>query len=362
MAELLKNKLGLKVLTDTGFSDFDGLLVKSIRELLHIKLSKTEIKCTPDHKIFLQNLSNKEAKDLNIGDEVYTSYGFETVIDISSIPEEQTYDVFNVKNNHRFYANDILVKNCEFLVFDETLINSLKLAEMEGTNPQLHMGQVRWYKKPDPHKSYVVALDPSMGTGGDFSAIQVIELPTYEQVAEWQHNQTAIPGQIRILRDICSYLKEVLNSDTSIYWSVENNGLGEAALLVIQDFGEENIPGLFISEPIRKGHVRKFRKGFNTTHGSKTTACARLKTMVENNQLTLHSKPLISELKAFVAAGSSFQAKQGHTDDLVSALLLSLRIITIMKDWDVNVYNTFTQIELEEDYEAPMPIFVSSNY
>jgi hypothetical protein len=251
---------------------------------------------------------------------------------------------------------------CEFLVFDETLINSLKLAEMEGTNPQLHMGQVRWYKKPDPHKSYVVALDPSMGTGGDFSAIQVIELPTYEQVAEWQHNQTAIPGQIRILRDICSYLKEVLNSDTSIYWSVENNGLGEAALLVIQDFGEENIPGLFISEPIRKGHVRKFRKGFNTTHGSKTTACARLKTMVENNQLTLHSKPLISELKAFVAAGSGFQAKQGHTDDLVSALLLSLRIITIMKDWDVNVYNTFTQIELEEDYEAPMPIFVSSNY
>jgi len=251
---------------------------------------------------------------------------------------------------------------CEFLVFDETLINSIKLAEMEGIDPQMHMGQVRWYKKPDPRKSYVVALDPSMGTGGDFSAIQVLELPTYEQVAEWQHNQTAIPGQIRILRDICSYLKEVLKTDTSIYWSVENNGLGEAALLVIQDFGEENIPGLFISEPIRKGHVRKFRKGFNTTHGSKTTTCARLKTMVENNQIILHSKPLISELKAFVAAGSSFQAKQGYTDDLVSSLLLALRIINIMKDWDINVYNTFTQIELEDDYEPPMPIFVSSKY
>ena len=98
MAELLKNNLGLKILTDTGFSDFDGLLVKSVRELLHIKLSKVEIKCTPDHKIFLKNLSNKEAKDLSIGDEVYTSYGFDTVIEISNIPEEQTYDVFNVKN------------------------------------------------------------------------------------------------------------------------------------------------------------------------------------------------------------------------------------------------------------------------
>ena len=52
------------------------------------------------------------------------------------------------------------------------------------------------------------ALDPAMGTGGDFAAIQIIELPTYKQIGEWRHNQTAIPGQIRILRDICNYIKE----------------------------------------------------------------------------------------------------------------------------------------------------------
>jgi hypothetical protein len=200
-----------------------------------------------------------------------------------------------------------------------------------------------------------------MGTGGDFAAIQVIELPTYEQVGEWQHNTTAIPGQVRVLRDVCSYIYEQTNSN-NIYWSVENNGIGEAALLVIQDFGEENIPGLFISEPIRKGHVRKFRKGFNTTHGSKTTTCARLKTMVENDKLIVNSKPLLSELKAYIASGSSFQAKPGHNDDLVSSLLLTLRMMTVMKDWDPTVYNTFSQIEHEDDYEMPMPIFISSNY
>ena len=37
---------------------------------------------------------------------------------------------------------------CEFLVFDETLISSLKLAVMEGVSPILNMGQTRWYKKP----------------------------------------------------------------------------------------------------------------------------------------------------------------------------------------------------------------------
>jgi hypothetical protein len=133
-------------------------------------------------------------------------------------------------------------------------------------------------------------------------------------------------------------------------------------LLVINDFGEENIPGLFISEPMKKGHVRKFRKGFNTTHSSKTTACARLKTMVESNKLTLNSKALISELKAYIASGSSFQAKPGHHDDLVSSLLLTLRIMSVMKDWDPTVYETFNQIEADEDYEMPMPIFVSSSY
>ena len=140
---------------------------------------------------------------------------------------------------------------------------------------------------------------------------------------------------------------------------MENNGLGEAALIVINDYGEENIPGLFVSEPIRKGHVRKFRKGFNTTHSTKVTACSRLKTMIENDKMIVHSKPLISELKGYVATGSSYQAKVGMTDDLISATLLAIRMMGVLKDWDPRVYNTFTQAETDEDYEPPMPIFIS---
>ena len=251
---------------------------------------------------------------------------------------------------------------CEFLVFDETLINSIYLANMEGKNPILNMGQTRWYKKPTSEFTYAVALDPSMGTGGDNAAIEVYELPSYTQVAEWQHNGTAIPGQIRVLADICKYLESETNNPNGIYWSVENNGIGEACLLVINDFGEENIPGLFVSEPMRKGHVRKFRKGFNTTHGTKITACSRLKTMVEGGKMSVNSKPLISELKSYIASGSSYQAKPGAGDDLVSATLLALRMMAVLKDWDPRIYNTFNQAEDDGDYEPPMPIFISSNY
>ena len=254
---------------------------------------------------------------------------------------------------------------CEFLVYDETLVNSIVLASLEGKQPILTMGQTRWYEKINPAATYVISLDPAMGTGGDYAAIQVFEVPSFKQVAEWRHNQTPIPQQVRILKDIVTFIKEECKSPSAsnIYWSVENNTIGEAALLVISDFGEENIPGLFVSEPIRKGHIRKFRKGFNTTHRTKISACSRLKGMIENNKMTISSKALISELKTYVAVGSGFKAKSGETDDLISAVLLILRIVSILKDWDPRIYNSFLQVENDEDGGErilPMPVFIST--
>ena len=251
---------------------------------------------------------------------------------------------------------------CEFLVFDETLISAIKLATLEPNNPLMNMGQTRWYEKLQKDKTYIIALDPSMGTGGDYAAIQVFELPTYKQVAEWRHNTTPITGQIRILADICNHIANETQNPQGIYWSVENNSIGEAALIVINDFGEENIPGLFVSEPMRKGHVRKFRKGFNTTHSTKISACSRLKTMIENNKMKISSGAMISELKGFVATGSTYKAKVGETDDLISATLLVIRVMSVLRDWDPRVYNTFKSMESEEEYEPPMPIFISTNY
>jgi len=238
----------------------------------------------------------------------------------------------------------------------------VKLAELEPKNPIINMGQTRWFKKINRDATYVIALDPAMGTGGDYSAIQVFEVPAYDQVAEWRSNTANIPEQIRILKDIIIYISEQISSHNNIYWSVENNTIGEAALIVINDLGEENIPGLFVSEPIRKGFVRKYRKGFNTTHSTKISACSRMKSMVEDGTMTICSSALLSELKNYVASGASYKAKLGMHDDLISAVLLVIRIVTVLRDWDPRVYNTFKTIEIDEDYEPPMPIFVSNSF
>ncbi len=251
---------------------------------------------------------------------------------------------------------------CEFLVFDETLVSSLKLIDMTGKDPLFKMGQVRWYKKPVPGMLYLAALDPSLGTGGDYAGIQVFELPSFIQVAEWQHNLTQVQGQVKIFRDVLKYVQDEIGADNnnSIYWSVENNTVGEAALVVIADLGEETFPGMFVSEPQRKGHVRKFRKGFNTTHGTKIAACARLKYLIEEDKMKINSKTLISELKTYIAQGITYKAKEGQHDDLVAALLLLVRMSVVLADWDPKVFELMSvDDEFGDDWGPPLPIFVS---
>ena len=107
--------------------------------------------------------------------------------------------------------------DCEFIISDETLISPTKLIDLEGvTEPLYKTGQVRWYKRPEKNKIYTVALDPSLGTGGDPSAIQVYEANSTSQVAEWRHNKTPITDQIRILVDIVKHINETVQDPQSV--------------------------------------------------------------------------------------------------------------------------------------------------
>jgi hypothetical protein len=224
--------------------------------------------------------------------------------------------------------------DCEFVINDETLISPLKLLDLEGVEPVSKTGQVRWYRPIQADKIYIVALDPSLGTGGDPAAIQVFEADTTEQVAEWRHNKTDVPTQIKILVDIVKELHAVVKDDKKIYYSVENNTLGEAALISINEYGEENIPGYFLSDNSVQGqHGRRTRKGFTTTNKSKIVACNKFKILVESGRMKLYSKPLISELKNFVALGNSYSAKPGETDDLVMSSLLATRMLMLLQTY-----------------------------
>jgi len=255
------------------------------------------------------------------------------------------------------FAREVL---CEFVSFEETLINPFKLNELKGIEPIEKQGQVRWYAKPTIGNTYLVSLDPSLGTGGDPAAIQVFEARTNRQMAEWTHNKTTIENQVQLLKEITTYLVSITKNPTDIYWSVENNTIGEAILVAIRNVGEENIPGIFLSEPVKLGNARKFRKGFNTTGQNKLAACAKFKMLIEMDKMKIFSKKLISELRTFVALGNSYQAKVGETDDLVMAALLIVRMQEVLKNYIPDL-DDIRSLESSENM-IPLPFMMSINY
>ena len=237
---------------------------------------------------------------------------------------------------------------CEFIIADETLIAPAILIELEGKEPESRMGQIRWYQRPKRGSIYCVGLDPSLGTGGDPAAIQIFEANTTTQIGEWKHNKTTIPEQIKLIAQICRYIEECTGEATNIYYSIENNSIGEAALISLAEFGESNIPGTMLSEP------GKSRKGFNTGPKSKIAACAKFKTLVETKRMKINSHSLVTELKSFVASGGSYAAKIGDADDLVMSSLLVTRMLQVLSDYH---YDLEAQVRDHDEMIQPLPFY-----
>ena len=237
---------------------------------------------------------------------------------------------------------------CEFIIADETLIAPTRLIDLDGIEPLFRQGQIRWYKKPEKGNIYLVALDPAVGTGGDNAAIQIYEANTTTQIGEWKHNRTDIPSQIKLIAQINKYIVECTTQPDNLYYSVEVNGVGEAALVSLNEYGLSNIPGSFLSEPGKK------KRGFNTTNKSKLAACSKFKTLVESNKLTINSRSLVTELKSFVASGGSYAAKIGESDDLVTSSLLVVRMLQNLSEYNYDLDN---YIRDHDEVIMPLPFY-----
>jgi prenyltransferase beta subunit len=125
----------------------------------------------------------------------------------------------------------------------------------------------------------------------------------------------------------------------------------------ISEIGEENIPGVFLSEPRKMGGGgTRFRKGFNTSNKSKLSACAKFKSLVETKRLVIASKALISELKSFIASGGSYAAKIGEHDDLVMSSLLAIRMIMMLQQFDASMDSELR--DTLETFIEPMPFIM----
>ncbi|AXH72830.1 MAG: large terminase protein [Caudoviricetes sp.] len=359
--KFIKNTLNLKILTDEGYKNFAGISLMGYEDIYKLSLENDlYIECSRKHKVLTSNFEKVSVCDLKVGDLVKTEYGNKKVIScIKTDKKEPVYDLIEVDGIHRYYTNNILSSNCEFISSDETLIDSTYISDkMKSKNEIFTIEKnVRWFKEPEANHVYAISLDPSMGTGGDPAAIEVFDLTTLEQVAEWKDNQTSSINQVKLIRTILLFLHTSMVDDPNqkgepeIYWSYENNANGEGTLVAIELTGLENFPGTLLSD--KKGG----RTGLHTTNSSKMTACSVFKRLVEKNKLKIYSAPLIAELKNFVASGAGYKAKIGEHDDLVMTTLGIIRIYNMISKWEDNVareddiVDDITEIEI-----TPLPV------
>ena len=70
--------------------------------------------------------------------------------------------------------------------------------------------------------------------------------------------------------------------------------------------------------------------------------------------MTIYSRSLISELKAFVAHAGSYAAKIGDTDDLIMATLLTVRMVQLLSEYHVDLDN---YVRDHDEIIVPLPFF-----
>lgn len=356
MTEIHKNTLGYKILTNTGYKTFDGISFNGIQEVFKITFEDaTTLTATETHEIYTDWFNTKPISKLKIGDSVLCQNDvYKEIKEIISNGKQKVYDVLEVDGVNRFYANGVLVHNCEFVGQTGTLVDSTTMKRLMAETNNLSYsfvidGDIRFYKDLDRNMKYLVAIDPSMGVSGDFSAIQVFEFPSFIQVAEWQSDKLNQNEQVDKLKNLIDWMYADLKAkkcrSPEIYWSLENNSVGEGFICTLREKsineGYEK-PQDYIKYGIIITENGNKRIGFTTTKRTKTMACAQLKNFLENNKMKINSKEYVKELSNFTLKEVNYSANAaGQHDDLITAsLTVMLMYIQNKNSFDLDLPKT----------------------
>jgi len=235
---------------------------------------------------------------------------------------------------------------CEFLSSDALLINSLFLTQItpiiEKVKPAFDIRGVTFYKEIKSTETYLIGVDPATGSGEDFSVIEVFEFPSMDQVAEYRSNSMSSPQMYQMMKNIVKYIEQ---KQCTIYFSVENNGVGEGMIALHE--ADENPPMMseFVSEEGAK------RRGMTTTKKTKMRACLNMKEMLEKGNLNIKSKILLQELKTYTRKAGSYSAQRGSTDDCISAVLVIIRILEVIATYEQAAHDKLYSID-NDDWET----------
>ncbi|MAH43535.1 terminase [archaeon] len=212
---------------------------------------------------------------------------------------------------------------CSFLGSQNTLISSDKLRILSWKEPIIkNPDGLYTYEKPKEDHTYFITVDTSRGQGKDYSAFVVVdttEMP-YKLVAKYRNN--VISPMV-----FPTAIAAVAEQYNKAYVLIEINDIGgQVADVLHQDLEYENVMMAQYKgragQTVGAGFGGKSHLGVRTTTPVKKLGCSVLKSLIEEDKMLVEDMDIVNELTTFVAKRNSFEADDGHTDDLVMSLVL----------------------------------------
>lgn len=178
-----------EILTPEGFKDFTDVVYKGYKSCLEITTSSGKtIKCTNNHKIFVTDDYCINAKFLKIGDQIMTKDGRETISNITKVEDKElVFDIVNVGDKNRFFANGITVHNC----LDEYSFVPRNIQEdfMASAFPTINSGQttkVIMITTPNGHDLFHQIYTDAQAGRNNFKTYKVIWSANPNRDEKWK--------------------------------------------------------------------------------------------------------------------------------------------------------------------------------
>lgn len=282
-------------------------------------------------------LSYKKTKDRDFSIDLLLNIVSNTRCYLSEIEKEEIL-VYNleVDTDHTYITEHGVVHNCDcdFLSSGHTVIDADILNEYDKKTKdpieKRGIGGDLWiWAYPDPLKDYIVIQDPARGDGEDNSGLQVIDVETCEQVAEYRGKiDTQTFGRMGVA---------VATEYNNALLIIDNKNIGWSTVQVAIDSGYKNLYYSYKNDPyldenihLRKNYDMKNKEdmvpGLTSSTKLRPVFISKLVMYFEDRTPIIYSKRFLNELRAFIWLDGKPQAQRGKNDDLVMCWAMGMYI------------------------------------
>jgi hypothetical protein len=258
------------------------------------------------------------------------------------------------------FAQEVLT---DFLGSSKTLIAARTLATLSPKTPELTKMGMMIYQRPTQKRTYMIIVDVSEGTGGDYSAFSVVDVSQtpYEVVATYRDNRISPQLYPNV---ILKAAREYNNA----FVLVEFNSVGGQVLQCLhEDLEYDNLLYTAVEKDrtyLSAGYGGGSRLGVKTSKAIKKQGCLAMKNMVEEQQLLVFDSETISEFSTFIERNGTFKADDGAHDDLTMTLVLFgwASTQTLFKDLtDTNIREKMYAEQMKQVEDETIPFALVDN-